>query len=34
MMSPEAVEQAVEDEIIVPDELLIKHQLETATTSE
>lgn len=34
MMSPEAVEQAVEDEIIVRDELLIKHQLETATTSE
>lgn len=34
MMSPEAVEKAVEEEIIVPDELPIKHQLETAATSE
>ncbi|MFN2512705.1 MAG: lysylphosphatidylglycerol synthase transmembrane domain-containing protein [Pyrinomonadaceae bacterium] len=34
MMSPEAVEQAVEDEMVVPDELLIKHQLETDTPSE
>jgi len=34
MMSPEAVEHAVEDESIVPDELLMKHQLESAATSE
>jgi uncharacterized protein (TIRG00374 family) len=34
MMSPEAVEHAVEDESIISDELLIKHQLETATTRE
>ena len=34
MMSPEAVEHAAEDEGIVPDELLLKHHLETATTSE
>ena len=32
MMSPEAVEHAVEDEAIVPDELLMAHQLETAAT--
>lgn len=34
MMSPEAVEHAVEDEAIVPDELLMKHQLEAAATGE
>ncbi len=34
MMSNEAVEGAVEDESFVPDELLMKHQLETATTAE
>ena len=34
MMSPEAVEHAVEDESIVPDELLMKHQLETAASGE
>ena len=34
MMSPEAVEHAVEDESIVSDELLMKQQLETAAISE
>jgi glycosyltransferase 2 family protein len=34
MMSPEAVEHAVEDESIVSDELLMTHQLETAASSE
>ncbi len=34
LMSPEAVEHAVEDESIVPDELLMQQQLETVTTSE
>jgi len=34
MMSPEAVEHAVEEEDIVSDELLVKHQLEPAATSE
>lgn len=34
MMSPEAVEHAVEDEGIVADEALLKHQLKTATPSD
>lgn len=34
LMSPEAVEHAVDDEIIKPDELLMKQQCETVTTSE
>lgn len=34
MMSPEAVEHAVDDESTLPDELLMKKQLETVTTSE
>ena len=34
LMSPEAVEHAVDDEIIEPDELLMKQQRETVTTSE
>ena len=34
LMSPEAVEHAVDDEIIKPDELLMKQQRETVTTSE
>ena len=34
MLTSEAVEHAVEDEIVVPDELLLKHQLETAANSE
>ncbi len=34
LMSPAAVEHAVEDENLVPDELLLKHEVETATTSD
>jgi len=34
LMSPEAVEHAVDDEIIKPDVLLMKQQRETVTTSE
>jgi uncharacterized protein (TIRG00374 family) len=34
MMSPESVEKAVEDESIMPDELLMKHQLESVTRSQ
>jgi hypothetical protein len=30
MMSPEAVEHAVEDEDVVPNEMLMERQLETA----
>ena len=34
LMSPAAVEHAVEDESLVPDELRLKHEVETATTSD